>query len=367
MISQMKQMVDCHETLFVRTTHSAIYGCQNNRTEDEETGLNYHWARYYALWLGRWVSADPLGIKDGINCFMYVNNNPLIYTDPLGERRYPVQIKIHGQRVEGSVDIKDEDLRREMRRLAKEDDDAIQSIYPVFSEDSGQIKGESLNTERGPPPKRRSRATLKQQALENLIKLKVPQALAELHRLAERKYDKLKLQFALFCSKKDDPNACLFQQMKKDPKMVPLALLHAAILRKKQLLQYNRFQEERLKMLEAHGLRVMAARTKYLLEGVKLYRGTFTSALGAFGGEIYATYRGIPHSPLRLKYMHIGSLIGNFMMSGSGKSFQMRHLRRHSPAFPRQGASSLPRGPYRQRPFPGKLRDLSILNRRLIL
>jgi RHS repeat-associated protein len=27
---------------------------------DEESGLNYHTARYYAPWLGRWTSADPL-------------------------------------------------------------------------------------------------------------------------------------------------------------------------------------------------------------------------------------------------------------------------------------------------------------------
>jgi RHS repeat-associated protein len=32
------------------------------KERDEETGLYYHRARYYLCWLGRWPSADPLGI-----------------------------------------------------------------------------------------------------------------------------------------------------------------------------------------------------------------------------------------------------------------------------------------------------------------
>jgi uncharacterized protein RhaS with RHS repeats len=28
--------------------------------------LYYHGARYYAAWLGRWTSADPMGLADGI-------------------------------------------------------------------------------------------------------------------------------------------------------------------------------------------------------------------------------------------------------------------------------------------------------------
>jgi RHS repeat-associated protein len=33
-----------------------------SRERDEESGLNYHGARYYAPWLGRWTAADPLGL-----------------------------------------------------------------------------------------------------------------------------------------------------------------------------------------------------------------------------------------------------------------------------------------------------------------
>ena len=37
------------------------------KERDEESGLYYHGARYYAPWLGRWVSCDPAGLIDGSN------------------------------------------------------------------------------------------------------------------------------------------------------------------------------------------------------------------------------------------------------------------------------------------------------------
>jgi RHS repeat-associated protein len=46
------------------------------KERDEETGLAYHGARYYAAWLGRWVSCDPIGIKSGINRYVYAKSNP---------------------------------------------------------------------------------------------------------------------------------------------------------------------------------------------------------------------------------------------------------------------------------------------------
>jgi RHS repeat-associated protein len=51
---------------------------------DVETGLEYHGARYYAPWIGRWVSADPTGVKDGPNLYAYVSANPQRLTDPSG-------------------------------------------------------------------------------------------------------------------------------------------------------------------------------------------------------------------------------------------------------------------------------------------
>ncbi len=54
---------------------------------DEETGMNYHSARYYLLWLGRWLSADPIGIGDGGNLYGYVHNGPTVYVDFVGTKK----------------------------------------------------------------------------------------------------------------------------------------------------------------------------------------------------------------------------------------------------------------------------------------
>ena len=54
------------------------------KEKDEESGLYYHGARYYACWLGRWTAADPIGIGDGLNVYMYVHGNPVKLQDPSG-------------------------------------------------------------------------------------------------------------------------------------------------------------------------------------------------------------------------------------------------------------------------------------------
>ena len=54
------------------------------KERDEETGLYYHGARYYAAWLGRWTSCDPAGMVDGPDLYAYTGNNPLRHVDPTG-------------------------------------------------------------------------------------------------------------------------------------------------------------------------------------------------------------------------------------------------------------------------------------------
>jgi RHS repeat-associated protein len=51
---------------------------------DEETGLEYHSARYYLPWLGRWLSCDPIGIGDGVNIYEYCKANPINTHDRTG-------------------------------------------------------------------------------------------------------------------------------------------------------------------------------------------------------------------------------------------------------------------------------------------
>jgi RHS repeat-associated protein len=54
------------------------------KERDEESGLYYHGARYYAPWLGRWTKPDPLYLKDATNVYIYALNNPVIAKDPTG-------------------------------------------------------------------------------------------------------------------------------------------------------------------------------------------------------------------------------------------------------------------------------------------
>ena len=55
------------------------------KERDEESGLYYHGARYYAAWLGRWASCDQAEMRDGPNLFAYVSNDPVNKLDQNGK------------------------------------------------------------------------------------------------------------------------------------------------------------------------------------------------------------------------------------------------------------------------------------------
>jgi RHS repeat-associated protein len=74
------------------------------KERDEETGANYHSARYYAPWLGIWLAADRKGLIDGPNLYRYVRNRPVVANDPSGngEGDYIGADKVLE---EGSIDV----------------------------------------------------------------------------------------------------------------------------------------------------------------------------------------------------------------------------------------------------------------------
>ena len=57
----------------------------------DATGLYYFNARYYDPTLGRFISADPA--RQGLNWYVYCNNNPLMFVDPDG-RQYTQDVAI---------------------------------------------------------------------------------------------------------------------------------------------------------------------------------------------------------------------------------------------------------------------------------
>jgi len=54
------------------------------RRFDTETRLYYYRARYYSTEIGRFLQVDAIGYADSMNLYIYVSNNPLNLTDPMG-------------------------------------------------------------------------------------------------------------------------------------------------------------------------------------------------------------------------------------------------------------------------------------------
>src|SRR5205814_49439 len=79
------------------------------KERDEETGLYYHGARYYAPWLGRWTAADPIGVAGGINLYSYSASNPVRHSDPTGHQ--PQDHNVERLRAHGVSDAGIESLR----------------------------------------------------------------------------------------------------------------------------------------------------------------------------------------------------------------------------------------------------------------
>lgn len=65
------------------------------RERDATTHLYYYGARYYAPWMGRWLSPDPAGALDGANLYLYVRGNPVRHTDQDGQ--VAVELNNEGQ------------------------------------------------------------------------------------------------------------------------------------------------------------------------------------------------------------------------------------------------------------------------------
>lgn len=69
------------------------YHRYSNKERDNLTGLYDYGFRYYAPWLCRWVSPDPLGIADGMNAYCMVRNNPVTYSDSAGLTSQTIELQ----------------------------------------------------------------------------------------------------------------------------------------------------------------------------------------------------------------------------------------------------------------------------------
>lgn len=56
----------------------------SGKERDDVTGLYYYGVRYYAPWIGRWLTPDPATNIDGLNLYAFVRNNPVAFIDYKG-------------------------------------------------------------------------------------------------------------------------------------------------------------------------------------------------------------------------------------------------------------------------------------------
>ena len=78
------------------------YHRYSNKERDNLTGLYDYGFRYYAPWLCRWISPDPLGIADGMNAYCMVHNNPVTYRDTAGLMAGGQEIEMRNLRISSS-------------------------------------------------------------------------------------------------------------------------------------------------------------------------------------------------------------------------------------------------------------------------
>ena len=114
------------------------------KERDEETGLYYYGARYYAAWIARFVSVDPLQHKyPHYTPYQYAGNKPITFIDLDGlEEKKIEEIKSNFY-----IQKNDSQAQIDITNLAKEPN----SNYIKFTEegkvylDFGNLKSSEIN------------------------------------------------------------------------------------------------------------------------------------------------------------------------------------------------------------------------------
>lgn len=105
---------------------------------DEESGLEYHSARYYLPWLGRWLSADPIGIQGGINIYVYGSSNPVSYQDQKGTKptkEEETEKKIeHLEEKQKALKEEEGQIPSQQERLRKEKENLVSKATQIAQE-----------------------------------------------------------------------------------------------------------------------------------------------------------------------------------------------------------------------------------------
>ena len=120
----------------------------NGKEKDDETGLYYYGARYYAPWLCRWVSCDPIGMEgSGLNMYWFCSGNPISRIDLDGmsdgftdANSTKILTDKEINRISAEVDYS---LHRDNfpHDVSSDGDQRIDSYKPDFDYDKGKFLG----------------------------------------------------------------------------------------------------------------------------------------------------------------------------------------------------------------------------------
>jgi len=124
---------------------------------DIESGFDYHLARYYLPWLGRWSSCDPIGIMGGLNLFVYANNSPVVWIDkdgkevefPMTEDAKKLHQKTTGKRWNGDTQMLITPLKDRVKPKTSSAEKKGTSAQKQTTVTTGQEKGSGEANEAG--------------------------------------------------------------------------------------------------------------------------------------------------------------------------------------------------------------------------
>lgn len=108
------------------------------KERDEESGLNYHNARYYSPFFVKWITCDPIGMFDSTNLYGFVLNNPIKYIDPTGlESATNEEVSMEPMNIHGNISQSKESDSLQTNSSADKDE---------VAENSGKLKTASQDS-----------------------------------------------------------------------------------------------------------------------------------------------------------------------------------------------------------------------------
>jgi RHS repeat-associated protein len=157
------------------------------KERDEESGLYYFGARYYAAWLGRWISTDPVGIDDDLNLYTYARCNPVVLVDRDGNfSKKTYDDWLNKQITAGEAEVKKEAGELETNKQEKKH--AAERLLEIDAEktDLEQQKKE-VAAQRKPLESKKTKRTAQEEAELKKLKEQNTKLVGQLNQLSKVK------------------------------------------------------------------------------------------------------------------------------------------------------------------------------------